>query len=128
MARPAEHVHADLDRATGVLSRAVVRAAQRLGLSQVDLARVLGLSTATTSRLAAGAWTLPAGGKAWELATLLVRITRSLDAITGGRVEAMQAWLHSANAAFVSTPAERLATTEGLVEVLHYLDAARSRI
>jgi transcriptional regulator with XRE-family HTH domain len=124
----ARYVPAEGDAAAAVLSKAVVRAAARLDLTQAALARVLGLSTATASRLAAGNWLLQADSKAWELAALLVRVYRSLDAITGGKVEAMRAWLHSPNAALGGAPAQRLASAEGLVDVLHYLDASRSRI
>jgi hypothetical protein len=89
---------------------------------------VLGLSNATASRLAAGNWQLSPESKAWELAALLVRVYRSIDAITGGKTEAMRAWLHSPNDALGGVPAQRLASAEGLVDVLHYLDASRSRI
>jgi transcriptional regulator with XRE-family HTH domain len=117
-----------VDKAAAVLSKAVVRAAQRLELSQAQLARILGLSSATASRLAGGSWMLAPDSKPWELATVLVRITRSLDAITGGRPEAMRSWLHSDNAAFSMPPSQRMLGAEGLIDVLHYLDAARSRI
>jgi hypothetical protein len=110
-----------------VLSKAAVRASQRLALNQAQLSRILGLSTATVSRLAAGSWALAPDTKAWELATVLVRITRSLDAITGGKSDAMRDWLHSDNAAFSMPPAQRMLGAEGLIDVLHYLDAARSR-
>lgn len=116
-------------QAAAVLSKAVVRAGAKLELTQAELARVLGLSTATASRLAAGSWQLASDSKPWELAALFVRVYRSLDAITGGKPEAMRAWLHSANAALGGAePARLIASTEGLVHVLHYLDAARSRI
>jgi transcriptional regulator with XRE-family HTH domain len=111
-----------------VLSKAAVRAARELELRQADLARILGLSTATASRLQAGAWRLPSGSKAWELAAAFVRVYRSLAAITGGKSEAMRAWLHSENDALGAVPAERLLTAEGLFYVLNYLDAARSRL
>lgn len=114
--------------AAAVLSKAVVRAAERLALSQALLARTLGLSPATASRLHAGTWQLGPETKPWELATVLVRIYRSLDALTGGRSEAMQAWLHSDNAALGGKPAQLLGRCEGLIDVLHYLDASRSRI
>ncbi|WP_022974827.1 antitoxin Xre/MbcA/ParS toxin-binding domain-containing protein [Nevskia ramosa] len=114
--------------AAPVLSKAVVRAAGRLALSQVQLAKALGLSPATASRLNAGTWTLAPDSKPWELATLLVRVYRSLDAITGGKVEAMQAWLHSGNSALGGEPAKLLGSCEGLIHVLQYLDASRSRI
>ena len=111
-----------------VLSKAALRAAHELGLRQSELARVLGLSAATASRLAAGSWRLPAGSKAWELATAFVRVYRSLSAITGGRPEAMRAWLHSGNDALGAEPERCLHTAEGLFSVLHYLDAARGRL
>ena len=115
-------------QAAAVLSKAVVRASEKLELTQVQLARVLGLSTATASRLAAGTWLLTPDSKPWEFAALFVRIYRSLDAITGGKAEAMRAWLHSSNAALGGEPARLIGTTEGLIHVLHYLDASRSRI
>jgi len=111
-----------------LLSKAAVRAAQELGLRQGDLARILGLSPATASRLGSGAWRLPAGSKAWELAAALVRVYRSLAAITGGKTEAMRAWLHSDNDALGGEPGRHLQTAEGLFLVLHYLDAARGRV
>ncbi len=111
-----------------VLSKATVRAARELGLRQADLAKIVGLSAATASRLDSGAWRLPVGSKAWELATAFVRVYRSLAAITGGKSEAMRAWLHSANDALGGEPAQRLLTAEGLFSVLCYLDAARGRL
>ncbi len=114
--------------AADVLSKAVVRAAERLRLPQAQLARTLGLSPATASRLHAGSWRLSPDTKPWELAALLVRVYRSLDAITGGKTDAMQAWLHSGNAALGGEPAKLLGNCEGLIDVLHYLDASRSRI
>jgi Protein of unknown function (DUF2384) len=111
-----------------VLSKAVVRAAEELDLRQAQLARILGLSAATTSRLAGGSWRLVPESKSWELALALVRVYRSLAAITGGQTDAMRRWLHSANAALGGEPADRMLSAEGLVSVLQYLDAARGRI
>ena len=111
-----------------VLSKAAVRAADRMGMRQSDLAKVLGLSTASASRLRAGTWQLSAGTKPWELATAFVRVYRSLSAITGGGTEAMRSWLHSGNDALGAEPATRILSAEGLISVLHYLDAARGRI
>ena len=111
-----------------VLSRAAVRASEELGLRQMQLARVLGLSPATTSRLTAGTWLLAADSKSWELAAAFVRLYRSLAAITGGRPQAMRDWLYSHNDALGGEPAERILSAEGLIHVLQYLDAARGRI
>lgn len=123
MAQPLQH-----PRAAAVLSQATVRAAGQLDLQQRQLALLLGLSAATVSRLAAGAWRLTEGTKSWELAAAFVRLYRSLAAITGGGTEAMRAWLHSDNDALGARPAERILSAEGLFDVVRYLDAARGRI
>lgn len=123
MAQPVQY-----PRAAAVLSQATVRAAGQLDLQQRQLALLLGLSAATVSRLAAGAWRLTEGTKSWELAAAFVRLYRSLAAITGGGTEAMRAWLHSDNDALGARPAERILSAEGLFDVVRYLDAARGRI
>jgi len=111
-----------------VLSKAVVRAGDWLALTQTQLARTLGLSPATVSRLMTGNWQFAPDSKPWELAAILVRIYRALYAITGGDKDAMRAWLHAGNTALGAEPARLIGSTEGLVDVLHYLDASRSRI
>jgi len=111
-----------------VLSKAVVRAAEQLSLKQAHIARMLGLSASSTSRLTAGRWQIPEDGKSWELATAFVRLYRSLSAITGGQPLAMRDWLHSYNVAFGGSPAEVIQGAEGLIHVVHYLDAARGRL
>jgi hypothetical protein len=120
--------HAPDPAEAAVLSKAVVRAAEEFDLRQTQLARILGLSPATTSRLASGSWRLAPESKSWELAVAFVRVYRSLAAITGGNTEAMRRWLHSGNDALGGEPAARLLSAEGLVSVLQYLDAARGRI
>src|SRR5574338_606785 len=113
--------------AEAVLSKAVARAGERLGLSRAFLARVLGVSPATVTRLHAGSYRLDPGRKEWELALLLVRLFRSLDSIVGDEAGARQ-WLASDNRALNGCPAELIASTEGLVRVVHYLDACRGRL
>ncbi|HVS76524.1 MAG TPA: MbcA/ParS/Xre antitoxin family protein [Steroidobacteraceae bacterium] len=124
MALPA----ADPQSAAMVLSKATVRAAEQLEVRQAQLGKVLGLSPATVSRLAAGTWQLQQDTKAWELAAAFVRLYRSLAAITGGKAQAMRDWLHSGNDALGAEPAHRILTAEGLFHVVQYLDAARGRI
>ncbi|SRR5579885_2653386 len=115
-------------QAEAVLSKAAVRAAEQLELTQARLARVLGLSPATASRLASGLWRIPKDSKTWELATAFLRVYRSLSAITGGDAQAMRAWLHSPNAALGGEPGQLIAGAEGLIRVLHYLDTVRGRV
>jgi Protein of unknown function (DUF2384) len=115
------------DQAAAVLSRAVVRVGSELGLTQNKLARVLGLSSASTSRLVAGNYVLAADSKAWDFAVLLLRLFRSLDSIVGTQ-EASRTWLQNENLALAGKPVELIESTEGLVRVVQYLDASRARI
>ncbi|MGE0356588.1 MAG: antitoxin Xre/MbcA/ParS toxin-binding domain-containing protein [Burkholderiales bacterium] len=111
-----------------VLSKAVVRAAGFLGLTQRQVAAILGVSEPTASRLTAGTYVLSrARAKEWELALLFVRLFRSLDAVWG-REESARKWLRSPNTALQSAPIELIGSIQGLVRVVGYLDSARGRI
>lgn len=111
---------------SAILTKAVIRTAERLNLSGRLLADVLGISEAQVSRLRKGEATLADPGKPFELAVLLVRAFRSLDAITGGDEQVARAWLTSPNTALNARPAELIATVQGLVDVVAYLDARRA--
>src|SRR5262245_65400309 len=99
---------ADVHRAAAsdaaVATKAVLRAAGRLGLSNKALARIIGVSAATVSRMGAGSYTLTPGDKAFELALLVVRLFRSLDAIAGGDESVSRAWLRSDTIGLAGTP------------------------
>jgi uncharacterized protein (DUF2384 family) len=111
-----------------VLTKAVVRAAALLGLPQQALAQVLGVSRPTVTRMGLGSYRLsPAQPKSWELGTLFVRMFRSLDALVGHE-EAARAWLQGPNTDLGARPAELILSAEGLVRVVHYLDAHRGRL
>jgi len=111
-----------------VLSTAVLKAAELLGISQATLARILGVSAATASRLVSGSYRLsPAREKEWDFAILFVRVFRSLDALVGHGENARK-WLQAYNKALNAKPIELLTKTEGLVRVLNYLDAYRGRL
>jgi len=112
-----------------VLTGAALKAAERLEISQAVLARIVGVSPSTVTRMRQGSYLLDPERKEWELGALFVRFYRSLDAIVGGRTESAKAWLYSGNAAFGGRkPGEMIADTSGLVHVTDYLDACRGRI
>ena len=110
-----------------VLTKAALRAAKRLRMTNRELAAVLGVGQATVSRAGAGR-PLPAEGKALELAALFVRLYRSLDAIVGGDDATAAAWLRAENTALGRPPAEAIGTVAGLVDTLAYLDARRALV
>ena len=112
--------------AGAVLTKAALRAADRLGLSGRQLADIVGVSEATVSRWKRGDSLLEPGTKPFELAALLVRTFRSLDAITGGDEAVARRWLAAPNTALAARPVERMAQVQGLVDVTTYLDARRA--
>ena len=109
-----------------IVAKAVLRAADRLGISGKLLGHVLGLSEASVSRLKRAELTLGAGDKSFELALLFIRLFRSLDAITGGDEAVARAWLRNPNTALGDTPIDKITTISGLIDVLGYLDARRA--
>jgi hypothetical protein len=128
MANPADAPAALEAQEAAVLSRAVVRAARLLGLSQRASALMLGVSDATASRLFSGKYLLSRErAKEWELALLFVRVFRALDALWG-HDETARKWLASENLALGAPPLALLSSIEGLVRVVHYLDNARGRL
>ncbi|MBI3917308.1 MAG: DUF2384 domain-containing protein [Betaproteobacteria bacterium] len=109
------------------LAKATIRAAELLGLTQAELAPILGVSRATVSRIASGEHVLAPEQKSWELAALFVRLFRSLDALVGSNETQSRTWLDSENLALGGVPRELIPRAEGLVRVVQYLDAARGR-
>ncbi len=116
------------DRRALVLSKATIRAAEHLGVSNTLLARVLGLSDATISRLKSGGYVLEPGSKPYELAQLFVRLFRGLSAITGGDDEAARSWLRGPNTALRARPIERIVAITGLTDTVAYVDSRRARL
>src|SRR2546430_14498008 len=113
--------------AEAVLVKAVLSAAERLGLRSRQLATVLGSSEASISRLQHGRGLDPES-KEGELALLFVRLYRSLDALVGGDDAKARDWLAAPNDHLAAGPADRIKTGEGLVDVVQYLDAIRGRL
>ena len=111
-----------------VLTKAVLRAAGQLGLTNKVLATVIGLSEATVSRMRAGKYVLQPGHKPFELAALFVRLYRSLDAIVGGDDEVAAAWLKNRNIVLDDAPLALMQTIPGLMNVIQYLDARRALV
>lgn len=109
-----------------VLTKATLRAAERLGVSGRQLADIVGVSEASVSRWKRSEAGLEPGTKPYELAALFVRIFRSLDAIAGGDQAVSRAWLSAPNSALSARPIDRMATISGLVDVTAYLDDRRA--
>lgn len=109
-----------------VLAKATGRASELLGLSGAALARVIGVSEPTVSRVLKGNRGLDPQSKEGQLSLLLVRVYRSLDALVGTDGEKRLAWMHSHNKALGGKPVDLIENPEGLVTTLGYLDGMRA--
>lgn len=119
---------ADLPNPSVVLTEAVLKAAELLDLQTRVLAAALGLSAPTISRMKNGKFVLERGSKAFELALVMVRVFRSLDAIVGGDAKSAQGWMRAENTILAARPIDKIQTILGIVDVLNYLDARRAPI
>ncbi len=109
-----------------VLAKATARASELLGLSGAALARVIGLNEPTVSRLLHGQRGLNPRSKEGELAALLVRVYRSLDALVGNSAAQRLAWMNSHHHELGGVPRDLVQTAQGLVSTLAYLDGMRA--
>lgn len=119
---------ADLPNPSVVLTEAVLKAAELLDLQTRVLAAALGLSAPTISRMKNGKFILEQGTKPFELALVMVRVFRSLDAIVGGDAKSAQGWMRAENTILAARPIDKIQTILGIVDVLNYLDARRAPI
>ena len=111
-----------------VLTEAVSRVAACWKLTNDQLAAVLGLSSASASRLRSGGYALDRSSKAFELGQYLVRLFRSLDALMGSDDRASVSWLKAVNLDLGGRPIDLVRTISGLVAVTDYLDDYRARV
>ena len=117
---------ATLDSA--IISKAAIRAADRLSLPSRTLARIIGVSEASISRMRRGEYRLEKNQKPFELAVLFIRLYRSLDAVVGGDDAVAKAWLTNQNTALDAAPINLIQTVSGLANVINYLDARRALV
>jgi len=111
-----------------VLRKALLRMASSYELSRRDLCAILGMSEATISRFYRGDSMIDPVTKQGELALLLLRLYRSLNALLGDNDQQAQQWLHSYNHYLQAVPIEFIKTIEGLIATLNYLDAMRGKL
>lgn len=112
--------------AASVVTKAVLRAAEQLRVSNSVLAKIIGVSEPTLSRMRTKDLPLSERSKEFELALLFIRLYRSLDSIVGGEAEVAAAWLRNDNRALGGKPLEQIQTIPGLMNVIAYLDSRRA--
>ena len=111
-----------------VVTKAALRAADRLGIRNTVFARIVGVSEPTVSRMRRGDYLLAKEHKAFELAVLFIRLYRSLDAIVDGDDAVAQSWMQNENIALNGRPLTLIQSVAGLINVIQYLDARRAPV
>ncbi|NJM32436.1 MAG: XRE family transcriptional regulator [Limnobacter sp.] len=106
-----------------VLNQALRKAIEALGLTQAQLAEIIGKDRTAISR-----GQIDPVSKEGELALYFIRCYRALFALLGGNLANMTHWLTTANQHFANqAPLQAMKTIAGLVGVLSYLDAIRGK-
>lgn len=110
-----------------VLGKAIVKASQQLGLKQSEIAAALGMHRTAFSRLKSNPSLAPES-KQGELALLVIRMARALFALTGGDESWIKRFMHTQNNKTGGIPAQQIATIQGLMTVLRFVDAIRGKV
>ncbi|AQT61251.1 XRE family transcriptional regulator [Cellvibrio sp. PSBB023] len=110
-----------------VLAKAVLNAADQLGLKQAELAAVLGIHRTAVSRLKQNP-ALDPKSKQGELALLVIRIARALFALTGGDKDWIKHFMHNPNKVTGGIPAKQMESIQGLIQVMQFVDAIRGKV
>lgn len=111
-----------------VLTKALCNLSKGYALTGKDLSEIIGISESTASRLNQGKKLISPRTKEGELALLLVRVYRSLNAMLANNHEKARLWLNSHNHYFDKKPIDELKTIPGLIAVISYLDAMRGKL
>jgi hypothetical protein len=117
-----------LPQDAAIVSKAMIRAASELNITNVELSNIIGISQPQLSRIANSTTFIKKDSKDYELALLFIRVFRSLDALVGGDAASAASWIRHNNLAFGQVPIERLKKVQGLLDVLSYLDSRRAVI
>jgi len=106
-----------------VLKTAAINASKELGITQQNLAKMVGRSRITIAQSG-----IDPESKPGELALLVIRVYRGLYAILGGDRTNMRIWMSSHNAYLGGVPVTCMEDPVGLVHTVEYLDAMRGKI
>lgn len=120
-------IHKQLPDRNVVLSKAILRAADQLGLNQTEIGAAIGMHRTSISKLKSHAVLSP-DTKEGELALYVIRIARALFALTGGDEAWIKRFMRSHNQMTGGVPAEQISKINGLTTVLRYVDAIRGKV
>ncbi|AZM37897.1 MULTISPECIES: DUF2384 domain-containing protein [Acinetobacter] len=109
-----------------VLAEAVLKTADLLGLSNTQLATVMGLDIMSMNQIEFSAVLEPASAQG-EAGLLLIRLYQSLSALTGGDSEWIDYFMNAFNTATDGVPTQQIQIIKGLEKVLTVVEALNNR-
>lgn len=104
-----------------VLSKALLNVGKALNLTQAELASIVGKDRTTLKK------GIKPDSVQGQLASLMIRLYRSLYVLVGGEQKQMRHWLTTHNDYIKDIPGEHIKTLTGLNDVVQYLDAMRGK-
>lgn len=116
----------DIDAAR-VVTKAIVKTAKDIGLSGTNLAKILGLSESSISRLKSGSCLILRDTKAYEISLIFLRIYRGVSEILSGDMRSISAWFRNQNNKLGAVPIEKMFDLLGLISVLNYVEEYRAK-
>jgi len=111
-----------------VVTKAVVKAAELLKLSEPEFAGLIGVSETTVAKLKAVESVIREKSAEQQLVVYLIGIFESLSALYGNNEDHMAEWLRAENKVFNKAPIREMATMSGMANTARHLDQYRFRV
>lgn len=111
-----------------VATKAFTKAADLLSLSDEEACQIIGVKESEILKMKEKSQCLETKSKPFELAILVIRLFKQVDAMFGGDIKVMVQWLRSFNTAIGDVPAVKIASITGLYDVVAYLEGRHGAI
>lgn len=106
-----------------VLTQATLKAAEILGLTNIEFARTIGIPATQVDSLRSGLYLLQPSSDAGQLSLLLIRAQMALVALNGEDQALRSQWLRTHNAAIGEIPLVAMTSEAGLIRVVDQLES-----
>jgi hypothetical protein len=116
-----------LIRRRAVMTRALLRVADRFALDAAQLGAITGLSLAEIAAMRRGQLHLDPVDARWNVCVQLVQLHRRLDEVLAGDHAAVVGWMQTYNATLGGVPAELVRDEARMAAVIDHLKHVESR-
>ncbi len=116
----------NLASTASVLAEAILNTADLLGLSQTQLAAVMGLDLMSMNQIEFSAVLEPSSAHG-EAGLLLIRLYQNLSSLTGGDSEWIDYFMNAFNTTTDGIPIQQIQIRKGLEKVLTVVEALNNR-